>query len=88
MSVTSFFRDHELPPLFAAVAIESFGIPVPRRGSPPEAASEAGRACGALLLRKYRHLFPHEQAAAAATLDAFVRGGVAQGLQSAGTTDS
>jgi integrase len=40
---------------------------------------------GALLLRRYRHLFPHEQKAAAAAFERLVvRGGVAQGLQAAG----
>jgi integrase len=39
---------------------------------------------GALLLRRYRHLFPHEQKAAAAAFERLVvRGGVAQGLQAA-----
>lgn len=37
---------------------------------------------GALLLRRYRHLFPHEQKAAAAAFERqIVNGGVAQGLQ-------
>lgn len=36
---------------------------------------------GALLMRRYRHLFPDETRAAVAKLDALVRGGVAQGLQ-------
>ena len=36
---------------------------------------------GALLLRRYRHLFPEEAASAAAAFDRLVRGGVAQGLQ-------
>jgi integrase len=36
---------------------------------------------GALLLRRYRHLFPLEQKDAAAAFERLVRGGVAPGLQ-------
>ena len=44
----------------------------------------ARRDGGALLLRRYRHLFPHEQQAAAAAFERLVVcGGVAQGLQPA-----
>jgi integrase len=40
---------------------------------------------GALLLRRYRHLFPHEQKAAVAAFERLVvNGGVAQGSQAAG----
>ena len=48
------------------------------------AAMVGHRDGGALLLRRYRHLFPHEQKAAAAAFERLVvRGGVAQGLQAA-----
>jgi integrase len=48
------------------------------------AAMVGHRDGGALLLRRYRHLFPHEQKAAAAAFErVVVRGGVAQGLQAA-----
>jgi integrase len=50
-------------------------------------ASMVGHADGgALLLRKYRHLFPHEQRHAAAAFDRLVRGGVAQGSQAPAAT--
>ena len=46
-------------------------------------ASMVGHADGgALLLRKYRHLFPHEQRQAAAAFDRLMRGGVAPGVAS------
>jgi integrase len=50
-------------------------------------ASMVGHADGgALLLRKYRHLFPHEQRQAAAAFDRLVRGGVAHGSQAPAAT--
>jgi hypothetical protein len=45
------------------------------------AAMVGHRDGGALVLRRYRHLFPDEQKAAAAAFERLVRGGVAQGLQ-------
>jgi integrase len=49
---------------------------------PSVIASMVGHADdGALLLRRYRHLFGHEQSAAASVFDAVVRGRVAQGSQ-------
>jgi hypothetical protein len=51
------------------------------------AAMVGHRDGGALLLRRYRHLFPHEQKAPAAAFERLVvRGGVAQGSQAAASS--